>query len=575
MTTQQLRFEMAIPAPQAPHRDFRKAGGALLLLVFATLAWHLPKFTVAPAALDYGNTRVGGGSTLRPLMLTNRTSVEIHPIIKIIGEATSDFDYERQNCTGINTGETCQLPVEFRPRAPGLRRARLVIDFGSGESTAVELTGTGFRTTIQIRPSDLDFGRLPLGQSSDVKPVTIEGEEWFHIRAVSVQGPAAGEFKVNAAACIQNTNELKRCEISVQSQPHTAGLHEAVIKIDDGVGDSHAVLLHSAGAFPSSKSPSPTKSPQANHTPVLKPASIRIDPMVLDFSSQPRRSHQVSIWNDGQEPLQIKRVQVLEAGCDRFAVQGNACTALPAGASCLITVGFNSRNLGNTLNCSASLQVEHDAQNIGTPQNIGLQWNKANEPRPHVTVIADSLNFYGSLTQNRLTDIPPQMVTIRNDGQVEFTDLSLLLRTSDGMRVAHFQQTSHCRHLQVNEECQAQVSFSASTAGAYTAKLYVLQSMVKTMAVVQVNATVKAPISGVTTSQQSIIHDNAKTSGTPNIQKPAVSNDSKMLGVFAPKTGVTSTSQKIEGPTTQKVALPATKFRTRKPKTPPADPIVR
>src|SRR5438445_13068759 len=107
MTTQQLRFEVAIPSPQArPHRDVRKVGGVLVLMALAVLAWHFPKFTVIPAALDYGNTRVGGGSTLRPLMLTNRTSVNIHPTIRILGEATSDFVYDRRSCAGINAGET-------------------------------------------------------------------------------------------------------------------------------------------------------------------------------------------------------------------------------------------------------------------------------------------------------------------------------------------------------------------------------------------------------------------------------------------------------------------------------------
>lgn len=554
MKVRRLHFEAAIP--EQPPRRLRENQVSRVLItggVLAVLAWSSSGLTLDPRILDYGSERVGGATKLQVVELGNRSSNDVHPIIKVEGISASDFDYNHQACATIGRGETCRFPVEFRPQEPGEKHAQLVVSLGNSESTA-ELTGTALQAAVQVSPGNLDFGSVPVGELSAPQYVTLEGEGWFHVHGASVKGAGQGEYRVEVAECTQNTGEIKECKIGVWLQPRSEGTFEASLLVnDDGLQGPHTVLLRGSGAklastqlspvptssptptpvptstappspvptsppppspVPTSTSPptsTPTPNPNADsdktpsdstptpNPPVEgsgvhsgQPVTIRIEPAVLDFSAQPQQAQQVRIWNAGSSLVLIKGVTVQGDDRDRFRVDGT-CQEIRSGGECLITVRYQSSIFHAKRSYSAALQVDHNAQNVASPHSIALRWARVESPQPHVSVSPPSLSFFGVGKLDTTTQLPSQTITIRNDGPVELQNLSLRLGAFRGGESRFFQHTSNCRRLQPGQACREEISFSAAKAQKYTGTLYVTEAAFQVLATVPLEATLTAP----------------------------------------------------------------------------------
>lgn len=497
MTVRELRFKAVIPAQSSGRqRDTRRWGGLLLVAALAASLWNRSGVAVSPISLDYGSEQVGIGSKLQPLSLINHSSRQIRPAIKVMGESLSDFDFDHQACASIGPGEVCRLFVEFRPHTPGEKHAQLLVNLGSGENATAELQGTGLPVVVQLMPAGLDFGTIAPGQRSVDRQITIQSEGWIRVRNVSVQGSGKAAYAVNARECIQNKKEQKECKVSVSFGPQSAGLFPANLVIDDdGLGSPHSVWLRGTGA-PSLPAPAPASTPAAPVAPAVpaKEGDIRIAPTLLDFSSQPEVAQQVRITNYGSGPFNVSGVSVQGDNRDRFSIVQNACSELPAGGACLVTVKYQPKIFGANRSYNAEIRIEHNAANLSSPQSIALKWESIKPPSAHVTVNPPSLSFSAPLVRTASTQPATQTVTVRNDGPVEVNNLILMLRPENVNEGRYFQLNSGCSDLRPQQQCEATISFSAGEVGAYKAKLYVADVRSLVLATVNIDATVTAVV---------------------------------------------------------------------------------
>ncbi len=97
--------------------------------------------TVAPAAVDWPRTLVGGASVNVPVTVTAGESAAQVASATLEGEDAEDFRVRSDGCMGaaLAPGASCQLMVAATPKDPGERVAQLVLTDVSGESTTVAL----------------------------------------------------------------------------------------------------------------------------------------------------------------------------------------------------------------------------------------------------------------------------------------------------------------------------------------------------------------------------------------------------------------------------------------------------
>lgn len=106
-----------------------------------------PRAEVSPTAVRFGTVRVSGRSDIETVTLANRGSARMavgEP--RIDGRDADAFQIVPGSCAGASylvPGSDCTVGVRFSPRAPGERRARLVLPHDAeGRRSVVELVGT-------------------------------------------------------------------------------------------------------------------------------------------------------------------------------------------------------------------------------------------------------------------------------------------------------------------------------------------------------------------------------------------------------------------------------------------------
>lgn len=509
MSERRLHFEAAVPQQQLRQRRHNRAlGGVIALAVLVLAAWNLSGISIAPGRLQYDTVHLGAGTEVRPVVLTNRSSGEIHPKIKVLGEAASEFSFSSEACATIKGGETCKLPVQFRPRQPGLRSAQLAVTLDEGQSATAELTGEALPAEIEFLPLALDFHEVAVGTTSVEQRVRLSGTQDFRIAAASLEGDGTLDYRVGRPVCAGNPNRGTECFIAVALQPRRVGGTTAnlVVQLEGHTEPFTATLRGEGVRAPVSVSPGPVRTPIPGPSPVRTPppqAIMRLNPLDIDFSAAPRQPQQIHIWNEGNAPL---RINALLAGPDagHFDVGQQSCAQVLPHSDCLIPVRFQPAR--GKPEYTAVLRLDHSAGNLGSPQEVVLHWKPAQQPRPpqanppqpqeqpvRLVVEPSSLNFSGVTNTRTATSLSSQTVTIRNLGPGSVQNLNLRLGMFGGGENKYFHHSSNCRALGPGGVCQETVSFSATAATSYQEKLYLMDGVLKVLATVPLSATLTGP----------------------------------------------------------------------------------
>jgi Abnormal spindle-like microcephaly-assoc'd, ASPM-SPD-2-Hydin/Beta-propeller repeat len=194
---------------------------------------------LSPTGLTFPTQLVGTSSKAQTVTLTNagKSTVSITSI-SITGTNSADFSETNTCGASIAAGASCTITVTFKPTSSGTRTASVsVADNAAGSPQTVSLTGTG--TFVKLTPSSLNFGSVPVGQTSSAKAVTLTngGTTTLSITAIKLTGPNPGDFS-ETNTCGTSVAAHASCTISVTFKPAAKGGRSASLGVSDNGGGS-------------------------------------------------------------------------------------------------------------------------------------------------------------------------------------------------------------------------------------------------------------------------------------------------------------------------------------------------
>jgi hypothetical protein len=177
-------------------------------------------FLISPTRLEFGRVQVGETSPDQQVTVTNVSSSP--QTVSMAGGAAGDFG-GFQDCQGntLQPGDSCHITYQFTPPSAGP-------DSGStggsinGQAFAFDFSGTGVDPKFRISPTRLDFGDVPVGQTSTDQQIAVTNVGLAPV-VVSMAGGAAGDFG-GFQDCQGKTLAVgDTCHITYQFTPPSAG----------------------------------------------------------------------------------------------------------------------------------------------------------------------------------------------------------------------------------------------------------------------------------------------------------------------------------------------------------------
>jgi hypothetical protein len=219
-----------------------------------------PPVALSPQSLTFPTPIVvGNSSTALPVTLANNSGAELTfpgSGISITGTNAADFKISNNSCgTGIATGTTCTLSIEFAPAsiAPfaATRSATLSVQESvDDDAQLVTLTGTALAPWLLATPSSVSFPATILGQSSALAvTVSNSGTSALSISSISISGtqatpsiaPASPALEVTKLRDLVKTAEIKTAEIkAVEVKSIEKSIEKVVEKTLEKVTDKIA-----------------------------------------------------------------------------------------------------------------------------------------------------------------------------------------------------------------------------------------------------------------------------------------------------------------------------------------------
>ena len=238
----------------------------VLLLALAGLAGYLlprptpPVVRAQPSVVDFGTRSVGVAGDAREVAVTSTgerparldgvavVAPSDAPTEVRAGEApegaATPFELTSDGST-VEPGERCVVAVTFTPVAAGSRRAVLEVrgDFANAP-LELPLLGEGVAPHLTVDRREIGFGSHPVGGRpvSEALRVENDGTAPLELDAVVVEGPAADDFSVSAAACIREPLAPgTACPVSVAFAPTGEGERRARLRLRPGHVDDLAL----------------------------------------------------------------------------------------------------------------------------------------------------------------------------------------------------------------------------------------------------------------------------------------------------------------------------------------------
>lgn len=188
---------------------------------------------------------VGTTSAERNVVLINRLGVSTSAIT--ISETPLDY-IETDDCSaGVAPHSKCTIALRFKPTAVGARPGRLTIyDNAHNSPQTVTLSGRARPAFAHMKPRRLAFGRVPAGQKSNSKTVTVINS---FVVPVNLSDPGAdGPYQVLSTTCGSILLARSTCTVSVVFFPKTTGRQPGKLNLTSGpVNRPSAVQLGGTG----------------------------------------------------------------------------------------------------------------------------------------------------------------------------------------------------------------------------------------------------------------------------------------------------------------------------------------
>jgi hypothetical protein len=194
----------------------------------------LPVANLSAASLTFPTQLVGTAST-QNVTLTNTGR---GPLTIFSFTVTGEFSQQNTCGSSLDPGASCDIAVIFQPIIKGLKSATLTIT-DNARSSPQTITLNGSATAISVSPSSLDFGDVPVGNTSKTQHVNVTnvGAWPVAMQGISLHGVNAGDFgEINDCRSFLPPNSS--CSITVRFTPFGLGARSASLDIADRGGAS-------------------------------------------------------------------------------------------------------------------------------------------------------------------------------------------------------------------------------------------------------------------------------------------------------------------------------------------------
>jgi Tol biopolymer transport system component len=329
---------------------------------------RVPRASVAPDALDFGDVVVGDSSAPQDVTVTSvGTAPLVVSAVALDGPGAATFT-SGGDCVGavLAPGAACTISVTFTPAIGGPQNAGLVVSTNAANSPhLVRLTGNGTVAAMSIVPNPVVFGLVPVGSASSERVVTVSsvGTAPLPLTTVTLAGAQPAEFEIVTQDCASATLPPgATCTIVLRFRPAEIGAREATLTVDRTGGSPGEVSLQGVGA---------------RALLDLSPDPVLFGLVPVGETSGPAI---VTARNIGTWPLQISGIALAGPDLGDFQVSGDTCTGalLDPGELCTMVVRFTAGDEGPRV---ATLLVSNTTD--GSPHGVALMAaGEAQEPGP-------------------------------------------------------------------------------------------------------------------------------------------------------------------------------------------------
>lgn len=190
---------------------------------------------VTPLELDFGPVGVGTTSPEQKVTIFNKG---ILALSNFAGGAPFDNQFQAlQNCAGgVGRAESCQYTFAFAPTKLGPVESVSNSSTNAGDFS-IKLHGTGVGPGLWVTPLDLDFGPVPLGQTSAQQVVTITNTGLAKLTDFAGGAPFDTQFGA-FQNCAGGVAPGQSCQYTFSFRPTALGPH-----------DSQSISSTNAGKF--------------------------------------------------------------------------------------------------------------------------------------------------------------------------------------------------------------------------------------------------------------------------------------------------------------------------------------
>ncbi len=402
--------------------------------------------------IDFGGQILSTTSSNNAVSLNNTSGSSVTiSAVSLTGTNAGDFAFlPGSTCAGATlvAGANCSVNFNFTPSALGIRLAALQFtDTGAGSPQLVGLAGTGIATSkvLSIVPMAISVGPSNIGTPIDSSKLNVKNTGTANVTftGVSIGGPNAADFTLQAGACTGSLSPLSACLVGVTFTPSTASTETATLQIQsDATGSPQVLNLTGIGQN------------------IFK--GVVVETPALAFSAQTVNttsvSQNVTVRTTGTAPVTFTAPTI--AGTD-FTISSPGCSGqLSPGNLCNVGITFTPSAAGVR---TATLQINSDAP--GSPATANL----TGVGQASVKSISTAQLALVFPAQNVNTTSSPQQVVLKNTGTVPVTFAAASIVGSDFAI-----QSNGCTSTLVpTSTCAISVTFTPQTAALETATLQI------------------------------------------------------------------------------------------------------
>ena len=316
--------------------------------------------------------------------------------------ASAPFSATSDCGTSLAAGASCTITITLASTSVGPVSGNVSVTTAAG-SQLIALSGIVAPAAIKLVPAQVDFGQVLVNKSATRDIVATNTTA---VKVALGTPTTSGPFSIASSTCGPFLSVSNACTITVAFAPQRGGAASGALALDFGVNVALA-----AAAAPSKRG---AKAATSGATAIATLTGSGIDAAALDMPSL----LEFGTYIVGSVPI-VRTATVTSSGtgvvtfqeisaAGPFGLTSDCPSNLAPGASCTLTISYNSSTLGQA---AGLVTIRSNA--IGGLRTISLGALTQLKPTPIVSVKPSTISFGNRLIGTRS---PAVTVTVENSG---------------------------------------------------------------------------------------------------------------------------------------------------------------